>query len=359
MTAVDHDTQVIDVVRADADLLEADLREFLAGLPAGDPATVVAAALRSALHDPIGDALGSKVGQEALRPAGGGGLRPSLVYWVFRNYRGFAAEPTEEPTIRRVAVAIRILLKAAVVLDDIEDGSAVRYGEPALHATHGIPLALNTGAWLVMAALRHAAEPAVVATLLDAVSSGFVGQAVDMSSRLADVRREVVAASTVDRVRFWEAAATGKTSTLFRMPLEAAATALDVPDGERAALDAAMATMGHASQLFNDLTDFVPEFGGANTHEDFDGLTNRVCLELLADTELVGEELKMFALTHPALGETLVRLAAEAVNLKETAKGRIHELCRSPESAAYFDLTIDRKGHLMERLYEHVRETTA
>ncbi|MBF6208750.1 MULTISPECIES: polyprenyl synthetase family protein [Nocardia] len=374
MTALDNDTQVMDVVRSDSELLEADLRVFLAELTVSAAQVAGSAngpqeldtAVRRAFHNPVTDALGSKVGQEALRAAGGPGFRPSIVYWVFRNYRGFAKTGeagADLHVIRRVAVAVRILLKAAVVLDDIEDGSAVRYGEPALHTTHGVPLALNTGAWMVLAALRHAESPAVVNYLVRAVENGFIGQALDMSTRLAEIRREIVAADGDNRVKFWESVATLKTSTLFRMPLNAAATALRVPDDELTVLDDAMRQLGFASQIFNDLTDFVPEFGGANTHEDFDGLTNRVYLELLgvestppeADTDLVGDRLKMFALGHPRLGKTLVELAGQAVDLKEEAKRRIHQLCRSAGGATYFDLTIDRKGHVMERLFDAVR----
>ncbi|MFQ6326713.1 polyprenyl synthetase family protein [Nocardia sp. CWNU-33] len=374
MTAVDNDTQVGAFVRGDSELLETDLRVFLAELTVSASKVVGAAygpreldtALRQAFHDPITDALGSKVGQEALRPAGGPGFRPSIVYWVFRNYRGFASTgeaAADLAVIRRVAVAVRILLKAAVVLDDIEDGSAVRYGEPALHATHGVPLALNTGAWMVLAALRHTQTPAVVGYLVQAVENGFIGQSIDMSTRLAEVRREIVAAQVSDRVKFWESVATLKTSTLFRMPLNAAATALRVPEEELTVLDDAMRQLGLASQIFNDLTDFVPEFGGANTHEDFDGLTNRVCLELLGaepalselGADMVGERLKTFTLGHPGFGATLVELAAQAVDLKEKAKSRIHQLCRSTDSATYFDMTIDRKGHVMERLHDAVR----
>ncbi|MEU7768734.1 polyprenyl synthetase family protein [Nocardia sp. NPDC049190] len=374
MTAVDNGIQVNEIVRADSELLEVDLAVFLAKLTVSASRVAGAAngpreldsALRQAFHGPVADALGSKVGQQALRPAGGPGFRPSISYWVFRNYRGFTNSgeaAADLPVIRRVAVAVRILLKAAVVLDDIEDGSPVRYGESALHAVHGVPLALNTGAWMVLAALRHTETPAVVNYLVRAVENGFIGQAVDMSTRLAEIRREIVAAKAQDRLTFWESVATLKTSTLFRMPLNAAATALHVPDDELAELDDAMRQLGLASQIFNDLTDFVPEFGGANTYEDFDGLTNRVSLELLGTesalpdlaTDLVGDRLKTFTLGHRGLGATLGELAEQAVDLKEQAKGRIHQLCRSAESAAYFDLTIDRKGHMMERLRDAVR----
>ncbi|WP_416961726.1 polyprenyl synthetase family protein [Streptomyces sp. Agncl-13] len=382
-------TDVEAVVRSDAALLEDDLAEFLDTLtaPARAPVSVYEAALRRALYEPVADALGSKVGQQALPPTSGapGGrapLRPSMVYWAYRNYRGFPEEldafpgkaegfperaerfPEKAETvsdfavIRRTAVAVRILLKAAVALDDIQDGSDVRYGEPALHTTHGTPLALNTGAWLIMSALRHAADPAVVDSLVRSVGSGFTGQAADMSSRTALTRAELLAAPRATRVDFWESTAALKTGTLFWMPLDAAVAGLRVVEDDRLALDGAMRQLGLASQLFNDLTDFVPEFGGANTHEDFDGLGNRVFLELLDEDGDVppGEDFKPYVLGHPRLQRTLLALAEEAVALKRAAKDAVHGVCRSERSAAYFDVTIERKGHLIDRLLATVRQ---
>ncbi|MFQ6397218.1 polyprenyl synthetase family protein [Nocardia sp. KC 131] len=374
MTAPASASPVLDAVRADSELLESDLAQFLAELPtatrrvagATDGPTAIWEALRLAFHTPLADALGSKVGQEALRPAGGQALRPSITYWVYRNYRGFtdlAESAADLAAIRRVAVAVRILLKASVVLDDIQDGSAIRYGEPALHADHGIPLALNTGFSMVLAALRHAAHPGAVQYLEQALEGGFIGQALDISTRLPQMRSEVMAGSSTDRTRFWETVATMKTATLFWMPLNAAAITLDVPEDERAELHDAMRTIGLASQLFNDLTDFVPEFSPGNTYEDFDGITNRVYLTLL-DTapelldvapELTGTRLREFVLGHEQLGATIVQLAEQSVELKQSAKERVHRLCRTSDSAAYYDLTIDRKGHVIERLRDAVR----
>ncbi|MEV1077485.1 polyprenyl synthetase family protein [Streptomyces sp. NPDC050211] len=356
------------VVRQDATLLEDDLREFIGSLPTeGD---LYGAALSRSLYAPVADALASKVGQAALPPApqapghSGSPLRPSIVYWAYRNYRGFQRATSDDATdlalIRRTAVAVRILLKAAVVLDDIQDGSDVRYGEPALHITHGIPLALNTASWLIMAALRHAAEPAVVASFVRAVGNGFTGQAGDMSTRTARTRAELLAAPHGERVRFWESVAALKTGTLFRMPLDAAVAGLGVIEDERRTLDDAMRRLGLASQLFNDLTDVVPELGGANTHEDFDGLSNRVFLELVDSTRTgppaQGEQLKAFVLGHPGLQQTLLELSGQAVELKHSAKEAVHRVCRSARSAAYFDVTIERKGHLIDRLHETVRQ---
>jgi geranylgeranyl pyrophosphate synthase len=349
------------VVRRDAALLEDDLAAFLGGLSGDLKDSVYTAALERSLHTPVADALGSKVGQQALPPAAGapGGrapLRPSMVYWAYRNHHGFSDAPqsADLAVIRRTAVAVRILLKAAVVLDDIQDGSAMRYGEPALHVTHGVPVALNTGSWLIMAALRHVADPAVTDSLVGAVGRGFTGQAGDMATRSAEVRAELLSAPRPERVRFWESVAAHKTGTLFRMPLDAALAGLRAAEEERRALDEAMRRLGLASQLFNDLTDVVPEFGGANTHEDFDGLSNRVSLELLGPAP--EKDARSYVLGHPGLNALLLDLSAEAAELKRSAKELVHGVCRSEESAAYFDITIDRKGHLIDRLAESLRQ---
>lgn len=369
---------VAAVVRGDAALLEDDLAEFLGSLTARAAASaqsgqsVYEAALRRSLYEPVADAVGSKVGQEALPPAAGapGGnrapLRPSMVYWAYRNYRGFPDEAGDDVSeadlavVRRAAVAVRVMLKAFVAIDDIQDGSDVRYGEPALHVTHGVPLALNTGAWLIAAVLRHAADPAVVDSLVRAVESGFTGQAVDLSTRTARTRAELIAAPLEERVAYWESLAALKTGTLFRMPLDSALAGLRVVEEEQHTLDTAMRQLGLASQLFNDLTDFVPEFGGGRIHEDYDGLSNRVFLELLdpesSQLSLPGERLKSYVLDHPKLESTLLVLAAEAVRLKREAKESVYRVCRSDRSAAYFDLTIERKGHLIDRLHETLQQ---
>jgi geranylgeranyl pyrophosphate synthase len=51
--------------------------------------------------------------------------------------------------LRRVAVAVECFHKASLIHDDIEDGDLSRYGQPTLHAKHGIPQALNVGDLLI------------------------------------------------------------------------------------------------------------------------------------------------------------------------------------------------------------------
>jgi len=51
--------------------------------------------------------------------------------------------------IRKVAAAIECFHKASLVHDDIEDDDDTRYGQPSLHAEHGVPIALNAGDLLI------------------------------------------------------------------------------------------------------------------------------------------------------------------------------------------------------------------
>ena len=47
--------------------------------------------------------------------------------------------------LKRIAIAVECFHKASLVHDDIEDGDDLRYGEPSVHAEHGVPVALNVG----------------------------------------------------------------------------------------------------------------------------------------------------------------------------------------------------------------------
>ncbi len=61
-----------------------------------------------------------------------------------------AATSSEFPDgLRKIAVAVECFHKASLIHDDIEDEDATRYGEPTLHAGHGIAVALNVGDLLI------------------------------------------------------------------------------------------------------------------------------------------------------------------------------------------------------------------
>lgn len=80
------------------------------------------------------------------------------------------------PDIRGVALAVEIFHKASLIHDDIEDGDRYRYGRATLHERWGVPIALNTGDFLIglgYAALHRAVKDAeTLADLLEIFSRG-------------------------------------------------------------------------------------------------------------------------------------------------------------------------------------------
>ena len=83
--------------------------------------------------------------------------RPFLTVCV---HQALQDDPHAAPpdALRKVAVAVECFHKASLVHDDIEDGDARRYGAPTLHASHGVPAALNVGDFLIGEGYRLLAE---------------------------------------------------------------------------------------------------------------------------------------------------------------------------------------------------------
>ena len=105
--------------------------------------------------------------------------RPFLAAAVYQALRGDpgAAIPAE---VQKIAVAVECFHKASLIHDDIEDGDTERYGAPALHAQHGLAIALNVGDLLIGEGYRLVAE------------SGFSGaQIAAMARHAAEGQRQL------------------------------------------------------------------------------------------------------------------------------------------------------------------------
>ncbi len=72
--------------------------------------------------------------------------RPYLVVSLWVALTSSEERPED---LRRIAVAVECFHKASLIHDDIEDGDSVRYGEPTLHTTLGVDVALNVGDLLI------------------------------------------------------------------------------------------------------------------------------------------------------------------------------------------------------------------
>jgi geranylgeranyl pyrophosphate synthase len=96
---------------------------------------------------------------------------------------------------------LEIIHAGSLVIDDIEDGSRTRRGEPALHVRYGVPLALNAGNWMYFLALGliEALEPALplvrgrlYSVVADAMGRCHLGQALDLGVDVASMPRAAV-----------------------------------------------------------------------------------------------------------------------------------------------------------------------
>jgi geranylgeranyl pyrophosphate synthase len=102
---------------------------------------------------------------------------------------------------RTCADVVELIHAGSLIVDDIEDGSRMRRGKPALHIRYGLPIALNAGNWLyfwpfeLVKALDLPSETTRLVyeyyhqTLLRA----HFGQAIDLGSRVDRLLQSCVA----------------------------------------------------------------------------------------------------------------------------------------------------------------------
>ncbi len=92
--------------------------------------------------------------------------------------------------------AIEVLHAGSLIVDDIEDGSELRRGQPALHRVIGVPLALNTGNWMYFYAIEQLAnlpvnavtQATIALKTATIVRECHEGQALDLSVQIAELQ---------------------------------------------------------------------------------------------------------------------------------------------------------------------------
>ncbi|MFI5078475.1 MAG: DUF116 domain-containing protein, partial [Vicinamibacteria bacterium] len=98
------------------------------------------------LMGPAGDETG-RIARDWLMKAGKR-WRPFLTACAYLALRDDPQAAISDE-VRRAAVAVECFHKASLIHDDIEDADQTRYGEAALHETHGEAVALNVGDYLL------------------------------------------------------------------------------------------------------------------------------------------------------------------------------------------------------------------
>ena len=158
------------------------LAEFLQRLPAPATDAVSQEDWDKALIDPARDIL----------KRSGKGVRARLLERAWHLAGGAPAGPPD-----MLPVLIELLHVGSLVIDDIEDDSPMRRGEPSLHRRFGVPVALNTGGWLYFLPLallsRLDVAPPLRLALYEDMSLALLrchqGQALDLSIKITEVRQ--------------------------------------------------------------------------------------------------------------------------------------------------------------------------
>jgi geranylgeranyl diphosphate synthase type II len=205
-------------------------------------------ALRAVLG--CGESPIERVGLEWLAKSGKR-WRPFLTAGVYAALSGEAELPE---SVRRVAVAVECIHKASLVYDDIQDRDTVRYGEPTLHASYGVPLALNVGLDLLGQGYRLLAEsgaPAeIVARMMALATRGHcrlcVGQGAELWWKRAP--EPLSAAQVLEMFRL-------KTAPSFVVVFGLGAILGGADAATLAALDGFSEALGVAYQIRDDLDD--------------------------------------------------------------------------------------------------------
>ena len=194
---------------------------------------------------------------------GGKRLRATLLERAYAFAGGRSAAPA------LIVDAVELLHAGSLVLDDFEDDSLTRRGQPALHQVIGPARAVNAGNWMYFRALELAAaawddparSAALVGRFIAVARQCHEGQAIDLAMRIDEVtpRQAQVTALAISR---WK---TGRLVSL------AAWCGAHAAAGDPQTLHAVAAfgcRMGICLQMKNDLDELCELLDGSDRCDD-------------------------------------------------------------------------------------------
>lgn len=222
------------------------------------------------LLGPRAAALDSRIWQRALRAAAedffrrpGKEFRAGLVRLSYRLAGGVGACPES------LAQLVEILHAGSLIVDDIQDASPLRRGEPALHLRYGLPVALNAGNWMYFHALslvqdvelRPELQLQVYRLLHLTLLRCHHGQGLDLTARVFELRQEQVAPVV-------QATSELKTGALMELSARLGAVAAGADSGVADALGAFGRSLGVTLQMLDDWGGLASERRCHEGHED-------------------------------------------------------------------------------------------
>jgi geranylgeranyl pyrophosphate synthase len=162
-----------------------------------------------------------------------------------------------------------MLHAGSLIIDDIEDGSEWRRGEPTLHRQVGLPLALNTGNWMYFRALEllgdlsvdEASGNRILSISIATIRECHEGQALDLAAKIHDIdQRDVLAVA--------EGIGKRKTGTLTSLAARLGAMTAGACHDYEQALATFGCELGICLQMRNDLDELRMVANDGLRHDD-------------------------------------------------------------------------------------------
>jgi len=235
---------------------ENQLRKLL-GL---DDNTTVQEILRMALLNPV----------KELTFNPGKRVRAQLVNLGYRMVgEGKTPSVTAARQCRTCAEVVELIHAGSLVVDDIEDGSQMRRGRPALHVRFGLPIALNAGNWLYFWPFQMLKELELPPDRLiflyehyhQTLLKAHFGQALDLGARVDRLPQDRVSRACVAAINLKTGALMGFALVLGGSIAGASKHVLDL-------LDEFGADLGVALQMFDDLGNLTGASEPSKRYED-------------------------------------------------------------------------------------------
>jgi geranylgeranyl pyrophosphate synthase len=258
-----------------------------------------------------------RVGREWLARAGKR-WRPFLTVCAWRALTDDPDAPIPEG-LKRAAIAVECFHKASLIHDDIEDEDATRYGGDALHTSHGVPVALNVGDFLLgegyrlLATCGAPAETAVA--MLAAAADGHRTLSLGQGAELSWMRepKPLSSLQVLDIFR-------QKTAPAFEVALAIGALYAGRDEEElREALTKYSEALGIAYQIRDDIEDLAGEAG--------DICGGRPSLPLAVGLERGRAHDEHAAVLAPAWRRQATDDTARAAVIDSLSALKVHERC--------------------------------
>jgi geranylgeranyl diphosphate synthase, type II len=183
--------------------------------------------------------------------SGGQRLRPFLAVLA---YESFVNEP-DPAVLNMLALSVECFHKASLIHDDIEDNDDMRYGKEAIHARYGIPVAINTGDYLIGEGYRLISESTLSAEKIKEavkiISRGHRSLSIGQGAELISIRSKKILPLDEMLELFGN-----KTSAAFKVSLSLGAALGGASHKTIEILDRFSNSIGIGYQIKDDLTDY-------------------------------------------------------------------------------------------------------